>query len=279
LTPGQSWAGLGPKMAMKIFGFALASLFLSGPVLAQTPTARPPMDAEIKRAQTVELNGLITQLNAAVQAKDWPKAKDLAGKLITANDKLAAAYPDDPDFPSYEPADYKLLGDAQLNLGEYKDAIVGYEKCAGLAQVLRDGGKDSLALQKTMGAALTSEGNAWLKLKRNKEAMACYERAIPFDSNPATAWFNLSATKYNIGDMDGAVAAAEKVIALDPTKADAYFIKGSALFGNGTLDASGKFVVSAQAMAALRKYLELAPRGGHADDAKQMLEAPGISVK
>jgi tetratricopeptide (TPR) repeat protein len=257
--------------------FISVGLFLPVLVLAQVQTPATP--AEIERAQTVELNGLIAQTNAAAQAKDWPQAKDLAGKLIAANDRLAAAYPDNPSFPGAEPEYYKLLGDAHLNLREYKDAIAVDQKSATLNQALRDDGKDSPELRKTMGAALTLEGNAWLKLGNNKEAIACYEKAAAFDSHPATAWFNICAVEYNAGNMNDAVAAADRCIALDPTKADAYFIKGSCLFGNGTVDASGKFVVSAEAMVALRKYLELAPNGNHADDVKQMLEATGVIVK
>ena len=256
----------------------LAGLFLPVLVLAQAQTAPQLTHAEIERTQIVELNGLIVQTNAATQAKDWPKAKDLAEKLLAANAKLAAAYPDGPNFRSSEPEYYKLLGDAHLNLGEYKDAIAAYERCTGLIRVC-DGDKIPPGHKKTMALALTSEGNAWLKLKNNKEAIACYERAAQFDPNPATAWFNICATKYNIGDMNGAVVAADKCIALDPTKADAYFIKGSALFGNATVDASGKFVVSAAAIAALKKYLELVPNGAHADDVKQMLDYAVTVVK
>jgi tetratricopeptide (TPR) repeat protein len=260
-------------------GFILAGLLLPGLVLAQAQMVPQPTPAEMQRAQTVELNSLIAQTNAAVQAKDWPKAKDLAEGLIAANAKLAAAAPDNPSYSMAEPGYYQLLGTAHLYLGEYKDAIAAYEKCVGLAQALRDGGKDSPGLRKTMGIALKSEGNAWLKLKSNKEAIACYEKAVVFDPHPATAWFNICATEYNTGNADDAIAAADKCIALDPTKADAYFIKGSCLFGNATVDANGKAVVPAAAIGALQKYLELAPNGVHAGDVKQMLDYAGVSVK
>jgi tetratricopeptide (TPR) repeat protein len=264
---------------MKIFRFALAGLLLPVLIPAQGQTERPPTAAEIKRDKLVGLNQLITQTNAAMQAKDWPKAEDFAAKLIATNAELAAAYPGDMSFPGSAPEYARLLGDAHLNLGEYDDAVAAYDKSVGLGQGLLDGGKDFTGLKATMGLALMSKGNAFLKLKKSKEATACYEQAVPFVANPATAWFNICAVKYDTGDMDGAVVAADKAIALDPTKADAYFIKGSVLFGNATVDASGKFVVSAETLAALRKYLELAPQGGHVDDVKQMLDAVGASVK
>jgi tetratricopeptide (TPR) repeat protein len=113
---------------------------------------------------------------------------------------------------------------------------------------------------------LTQQGNAYLKLRKNKEAMAAYTKAAEMSPNPALAYFNLCATHYNMGNMDSAEAVCDKVIALDPTKADAYFIKGSAMFVKGKLDANNKYVVP------LKKYLELSPDGPHAGDVKAMLE-------
>jgi tetratricopeptide (TPR) repeat protein len=262
---------------MRTWRVILAGLLIVGSILAQPPPASPLTKdqlaaIQVKNAATVELNGLITETNVAMQAKDWPKTVDLAGKLIAANARQAAAYPEDASYPAAAPGYYQLLGTAYLNLGKYEDAIAGYEKCIGLVQALRDGGKDAPGLKKTMGIALTSEGNAWLKLKKNKEAIACYERAATVDPHPATAWFNICATEYNAGNMEDAVAAADKCIAIDPTKADAYFIKGSCLFGNATADANGKMVVSAETISVLKKYLELAPNGAHAGDVKQMLD-------
>ncbi|MGA3007687.1 MAG: tetratricopeptide repeat protein [Opitutaceae bacterium] len=269
---------------MKAWRFILTGLFLVGSISAQAPSA-PPLTKDqiealkVKNATNTELNGLIAQTNATMLAKDWPKTVDLVKKLLVANAKQATAYPNDAGYPAAEPGYYQLLGTAYLNLGKYEDAIAGYEKCLGLAQVFRNGGRDFPGLKKTMGIALTSEGNAWLKLKKNKEAIACYERAAAFDPHPATAWFNICATEYNTGKMEDAVAAADKCIALDPTKADAYFIKGSCLFGNATVDAGGKAVVPAAAIVALQKYLELVPNGAHADDVKQMLVYAGAVVK
>jgi tetratricopeptide (TPR) repeat protein len=269
---------------MRTWRFILAGLLIVGSILAQTPPAAPltkdQIEAiQVKNAANVELNGLIAETNVAMQAKDWPKTVDLAGKLIAANTKQAAAYPEDASYAAAAPGYYQLLGAAYLNLGKDEDAIAAYEKCVGQAQALRDSGKDFPGLKKTMGIAFTSEGNAWLKLKKNKEAIACYERAATFDPHPATAWFNICATEYNAGNMEDAAAAADKCIAIDPTKADAYFIKGSCLFGNATVDANGKMVVSAETISVLKKYLELDPNGAHAGDVKQMLDYAVVVVK
>src|SRR5579871_1147403 len=105
---------------MKTWRSVLAGLLLPVSVLAQTPPAptwtKDQLEAiKTKNTAIIELNGLIAQTNAAVQAKDWPKAKDLAEKLIAVNSRLGAAYPDDPSYAAAEPGYYRLLGTAYLN--------------------------------------------------------------------------------------------------------------------------------------------------------------------
>ncbi len=90
---------------------------------------------------------------------------------------------------------------------------------------------------------------------------------------PAVSYFNSCVLSYNAGKMDEAIAACDKAIALDPGKADAYFVKGSALYGNGKVGSDGKYEVPPGTVEALNKYLELAPNGGHAADVHAMLDA------
>jgi len=111
-----------------------------------------------------------------------------------------------------------------------------------------------------------------IKLRKNDEAVAAYTKAAAMDPNPATAYFNLCATQYNIGNTGGALNACGKAIAVDPNKADAYFIKGSVLMAESTVTKDGKTLAPAGTVEALKKYLQLAPNGGHAADAKQMLD-------
>ena len=89
----------------------------------------------------------------------------------------------------------------------------------------------------------------------------------------AVPYFNACATFYNTGKMEEAIAACDKAIAIDPNKADAYFIKGSALFGNGKVGSGGKYAVPPGTVETLNKYLELAPDGGHAGDVHAMLDS------
>jgi len=210
-------------------------------------------------------NALIAQLNPALQAKNWAVAEPLLIQLSTIN-------PNRWDF-------LQSLGDAQLNQGKYEEALATYGKAIPMAQNNSDSKADPAKAKAAVGLMLTNEGNAYLKLKKMPEAIAAYNQAATISSNPGLAYFNICATQYNIGNMEGAAVACDKAIAADPNKADAYFIKGSSLYGNGKLDKDNKYVVPPGTTEALNKYLELAPDGAHAADVRAMLQALGVKIE
>ena len=210
-------------------------------------------------------NKLIPQANAALLNKQWQQAEDLLKQLVEIN----------PEIWNYRQG----LGTAQMNLGQYEDALKSFDVGIKLAQKeLESKPPDGDAVNVKPGIAmmLTFEGNAYIKLKKNDLAIAAYTKAAAMDPNPALAYFNLCATQYNVGNVEGAEAACDKAIAADPKKADAYFVKGSALYGDGKLDAKGKYILPPGTVEALKKYLELAPEGAHASDVKAMLDGVGV---
>jgi tetratricopeptide (TPR) repeat protein len=218
-----------------------------------------------ERAQ--KQNALIKQAMDAMTAKNWQAAVAPLQQLIA----------DDPNNWEYHSA----MGDVQFSLGSYDQAIAAYEKGIRLAESGPSDSKNNDPAKKkaAIGKMLTQEGNAYLKLRKNKEALAAYTKAASLDPNPATAYFNLCATQYNTGNVEGALDACGKAIAADPSKADAYFIKGSLLVGESKTDSSGKVTAPPGAAQALTRYLELAPNGAHADDVKQMLSFIGSNVE
>jgi len=240
---------------------------LSKPQGSSQPKLTPEQIEAIKaqRAKAVSENAIITQVNAAMQSKDWAQVETLLKQLL------------DLDAAKWE--FYQGLGTAQLNLGHYEDAVQSFEKGVQLAQNVADPKEDPARLKAAIAQMLTNEGNAYLKLRKNDEAVAAYTKAAALDPNPAIAYFNLCATQYNVGNFDGALAACDKAIAADPNKADAYFIKGSALYGNGKLDDANKYIVPPGTVEALNKYLALAPDGTHSADVRAMLEALGVKVE
>ncbi len=227
----------------------------------ETPKLSPEQIDALKaqRETALKENAIITQTNAAVQAKNWADAAGGFKQLIEL----------EPNRYDY----YSGLGDAQLNLGQYDDAIHTYDKGIQVAQAATGPKDDPARTKAVVGQMLTNQGNCYLKMRKTDQALAAYEKAAALSPNPATAYFNLCATQYNAGKMDEAAAACAKAIAADPTKADAYFIRGSALYGSGKIDSQNKYVVPPGTVEALKKYLELAPQGTHVEDVKAMLEA------
>jgi tetratricopeptide (TPR) repeat protein len=225
-----------------------------------------------ERNKAINENTLIAQLNPALQAKDWATAEPILTKLIAMN----------PNRWDYQQA----LGNAQFSEGKFDDAIATYEKAIPIAEnatkaenAPKDAKVDPAKAKTGVSQMLTNEGNAYLKLKKNDKAIEAYTKAASMDPNPATAYFNICATQYNTGNTQGALAACDKAIAADPTRADAYFIKGSLMVGESKLDKDGKLQATPGTSEALNKYLELAPDGPHANDVKAMLQAIGAKIE
>jgi tetratricopeptide (TPR) repeat protein len=223
--------------------------------LALAATAQICVGAPLPAAQSENQNALVAKAQAALDAKQWPDAEAALKQLLSSE-------------PRWEYSE--ALGTAQLNQGHYADSLDSYQRAIDLAQKDLAGKNASPA---DTSRIYTMIGNANLKLKKNDAAIAAYNKAAALSPNPAVAYFNICATLYNMGQPAAKTAAAcDKAIAADPKKADAYFVKGSALYGEGAVDKSNKYVVPPGTVAALKQYLALAPDGPHVQDVKAMLD-------
>jgi tetratricopeptide (TPR) repeat protein len=219
--------------------------------LALAATAQICVAAPLPAAQSENQTALVAKAQAALDAKRWPDAEAALKQLLSS----------EPRWEYFE-----ALGTAQMNQGHYADSLESYQRAIDLAQ--------KNATPAASAQIYTMLGNANLKLKKNDAAIAAYNKAATLSPNPAVAYFNLCATMYNMGQPAAkTVPACDKAIAADPKKADAYFVKGSSLYGEGALDKSNKFVPPPGAVEALKQYLVLAPDGPHVQDVKQMLDA------
>jgi tetratricopeptide (TPR) repeat protein len=95
----------------------------------------------------------------------------------------------------------------------------------------------------------------------------------------ASYYFNIGAVYTNAGKADDAIAAFDKAIAADPTKAAAYYWKGINLIAKETIGKDGKATAPEGTAAAFQKYLELDPSGPFAQPAKDMLASIGAPVE
>jgi tetratricopeptide (TPR) repeat protein len=219
--------------------------------LAATAAPRMGVGAPLPAAQGESQSAVVAKAQAALDAKQWPEAEAALKQLLASE-------------PRWEYS--QALGVAQSNQGHYADSLDSYQRAIELA------GKN--ASPAAIAPIYVAIGNANLKLKKNDAAIAAYTKAASLDPNPAVAYFNLCATMYNMGQPAAkTVPFCDKAIAADPKKADAYFVKGSSLYGEGALDKSNKFVPPPGSVEALKQYLVLAPGGPHVQDVKAMLDA------
>jgi tetratricopeptide (TPR) repeat protein len=223
--------------------------------LALAATAQICAGAPLPTAQGENQNALVAKAQAALDAKQWPDAEAALKQLSSS----------EPRWEYFE-----ALGAAQFNQGHYADSLESYQHAIDLAQKDPAGKNASPA---AIAQMYTTIGNANLKLKKNDAAIAAYNKAATLSPNPAVAYFNFCATMFNMGQPAAkTVPACDKAIAADPKKADAYFVKGSSLYGEGAVDKSNKFIVPPGALEALKQYLVLAPDGPHVQDVKAMLD-------
>jgi hypothetical protein len=240
-----------------------------------------------KNAAAMAENSKIANLNALLkEARDDTKAGNFAGAIKAMTDATTAK----PD----EAILWDTLGDAQLAEAsaadkaarashtteltlpdKYAAAVASYQKALSLNAALAKPNPELAA------AADNQLGQAYGKLGKTKESSDAYEAAAATDKAKAGMYyFNEAATLLNANDDDDAAAAADKAIAADPTKADAYYIKGQALIVKATVDPkTSKITVPPGCVEAYQKYLELVPTGPRSDEVKGILTGIGEPIK
>jgi hypothetical protein len=235
------------------------------------------------------LNALMKQAGADMQSGDYASA-------IKAMTDATTAKPDEAIL-------WETLGDAQLGdavaadtkakASHTTDATVpdkltaaetSYQKALTLnAAAAKPRPELPAAANNQLGAVfgrLAMAYDAADKDKRSdamKSMAAAYDAAAKADTKGAVKYYlNESVMLYNAslktGAVDGLADAADKAIAADPTRADAYFFKAEGLAPLITMGPDGKTLVAPPGLAeACNKYLELAPAGVHAGDMKGIL--------
>lgn len=223
-------------------------------------------DAQVKsdNEKIAKMNEFIGQYQAAVQAQKWPDAEKALQQVLALI----------PDTTRWE--FYKALGDAQVRNNELQEAIQTYDKGIRVAQSIvagkaapdpRNPNPDPAKAKAGIGQMFIAEGNIYVKLEKPELATPLFQQATQDTPNPGLAYYNLCAVEFNANKILDAVNACEKSIAADPTRADAWFFKGAALYKGGPTAATKTDTVT-----ALNKYLELDPQGQHVGEAKTMLD-------
>jgi len=263
------------------------------------------LDFDVKKEQEDAMKGKGVSPEQAKQIQEQQeKAKKESNTVKSLNDKLTAAKTA-ADAGDYDTA-IAALNDANqidgtrdliwFKLGDYyrmsalkqndkaeKDkrlasAIESYNKAIDLKKAAPPE-KDPAVAAKNLNAYYNNLADAYAKAGKVDDAVKAYDLAAQADpSSAAQAYFNTGAVLTNAGKADQAIAAFDKCIAADPTRAEAYYQKGVNLLGKATLQGD-KTIPAPGTVEALQKYLELAPTGPNAQNAKDLLASIGSPVE
>ncbi|MDE3186674.1 MAG: hypothetical protein KGM96_04015 [Acidobacteriota bacterium] len=166
------------------------------------------------------------------------------------------------------------LGLAQNGLKKYDDALVSYKKALDVDLASK---KPNPAIQ---GMANAGMGEALARQGKVAEANAAYDAAAK--ANPSQGAFylrNEAVIFFQQGNQDAQVAAANEAIQLNPNDALLYYLKGQGLVSKATIDPkTQRIVLPPECAEAYQKYLELAPTGPYAADAKGILDQAGQKI-
>lgn len=163
------------------------------------------------------------------------------------------------------------LGMAQSGLKQWPDAQTSLEKGLAIDQAAKkpDPGMD--------GAAEDKLGEVLVNLGKIPDAQAAYDKAAQINPSGAGMYYgNEAIMMARVGQGDATVAAADKAIAANPNNPIPYYLKGQALIQKATVDPkTQKIIAPPGCVEAYQKYLDLAPNGQFANDAKQVLQEVG----
>ena len=217
-------------------------------------------EAKAKNAAILKENSQIKNLNADLAKSRSDRAAKNFSDAAALMQKDVAAKPDEPLL-------WVELGEAQLGMKQYGDAETSLQKGIQLEQAAK---KPNPEVQAAAGNAL---GEAYGSDNKIPDSQAAYEAAAKANpTNAAMYYTNEAIVMDRENQLDGTVAAADKAIAADPTKPIPYYLKGKALINKATIDPKTQKIIAPEGCAeAYQKYLELAPTGPFAADAKSVL--------
>jgi tetratricopeptide (TPR) repeat protein len=224
----------------------------------------------------VELGrGLTVQLTLELGEKTSPVAAARAGARVVSAAELQQSVPP-PAKKQYE------LGLKSVRRGDFAQAAARFE--------------GALSVYPEYLAARNDLGAQYLKLKRLDEAEKQFQFVLARDAKNFNAKYNLGLVSVERHDYPGAISQLNQAIAIDTTRPVARLWLGFALLETGDLPNAERELVKAVVMGGLEcaaanyhlarihlgrgdgaeasrllgVYLEDAPKGEYAEDAKQL---------
>ncbi len=219
-------------------------------------------NAEInKENQNVgKLNGMLKQAREDNAQKKYDDAATIMQQAVVIKPDAAVLWLE--------------LGVAQTGQKKYDDALVSLKKALDLDTNSK---KPNPEVEAADNNAL---GEVYANTNKIPDATASYDAAAKLQpTNAAMFYTNETIVLSRAGQTDATIASADKAIAADPTRPIPYYLKGQALISKATVDPKTQKIVAPPGTAeAYNKYLELAPNGPMAPEAKSILAEIGEKV-
>ena len=270
-------------------------LALGGSALAQEAAQAPDNTKKVSE----NANAALVAARAATKEKRYADSEALMSKVTASQPELI--------LPWVE------LGLAQIGLKKYAEAENSFKVALGIdpaslklkhaddfyqspdskdavaptaTRSSRNtaGGTVSDAQNRTpeiQGVSYSSLGEIYAHLGKIAEAQAAFDSAVKiFPASAPLYRRNETIFFFQAGNSDAQLDAANKGIAVDPSRAMLYYFKGQALVSKATIDSkTQKMVLPAGCAEAYLKYLELDPNGPYSADAKGILAGAGVAIK
>jgi len=155
--------------------------------------------------------------------------------------------------------------------------VESYHKAIDIKKAIANDNDPNAA--QVLAAYYNNLGDAYGESGKVDGAVRAY--ALMAQTNPlgaAQAYFNTGAVLTNAGRTDDALTAFDRCIATDPNRAEAYYWKGVNLLGKSTIQGD-KLAAPPGTVESFQKYLELAPNGPNAQNARNTLASIGSKAK
>jgi tetratricopeptide (TPR) repeat protein len=227
-----------------------------------TPEQRKQIEQMKEKNQAIlKENAKIKNLNADLHTA---RSDDAAGNYAAA----AALMQKDAGIMPDAAVLWVELGIAQRGEKDWNDAVTSLQKGIALDKASKKPHPD------LQGSANNSLGESLATLGKYPEAQAAYDAAAQEDPSQAAMYYTNEAIMMDrFGQVDSTVAAAEKAIAANPDNPIPYYLKGKALINKATVDPkTQKIIAPPGCLEAYQKYLQLAPNGQFAPDAKAVVQ-------
>jgi tetratricopeptide (TPR) repeat protein len=223
-------------------------------------------EADAARATATQQLGA-TASKADIEAKEAEIKTGKYTEIETLMTKDSAAKPDAAVL-------WAQLGLAQAGLKKYDDAITSYKKAIDVDTASK---KPNPAIEGMANAGL---GEVYARTGKVPEANAAYDAAVKANPPSAGTYLrNEAVIFFQQGNAEAQVAAADEGLKNDPNDALLYYLKGQGLVQKATVDPKTNKIVLPEGCAdAYQKYLELAPTGPYAADAKGILDQAGQKI-